>query len=216
MQLRMCRLGVIMYHVSDFQKHLKHNAHEYIKLMRLDLPWAKFSLILHSNQLLIHFFDSNSWNQIKSLQWNWLNLVRFISKSWFISKIDWIWSKMSKLIKNAVVFDLFRSNLIYFRYKLTIFDKIINIKTIFWSFNRNWSKKDQNQSIVIKIRLKLDRNPARRFDLVVEIRIRLKSMIEFGFRIQIDTTIPFERPNRISLEYIDKSLVIAIITVSRL
>ena len=142
--------------------------------MQLDQPWAKFHLKSYSNRLLINFFDPKSWNQIESSWRNWLNLVRFISKSWFILKIDRIWSKMSKLIKKS---SRFSSNLIYFQYKLTIFNWIINIKTIFWSFDWKWSKKDWNWLIIIKIRSKLDQNCNRWFDRVVEIWIGPKLTI---------------------------------------
>ena len=45
---------------------------------------------------------------------------------------------------------------------------------------KKWSKKDQNQSILFKIRLKLDQNHDCRYDLIAKIRIRPKSTIKIG------------------------------------
>ena len=138
--------------------------------MRSNWPQAKIRLKSDSNRRLINFFDPNSWNQIESSRQNRLNLVRFISKNLnyiknrlnLIENVKFI-QKSSRFWPFLIKFDLFSIEIDHFRLNYR------HLHDFFQPFNRKWSKTDQNRSILIEFRLKLDQNRHRRYDLVVEI-----------------------------------------------
>ena len=92
-------------------------------------------------------FEPNSWNQIKSLQQNQLYLV------WFISRTSIYIKNRSNLIENVIIYQKsscfwpFWSNWIYFWYKLTIFDWIIDIKTDIFDLliENDWKPMDTDR-----------------------------------------------------------------------
>ena len=128
--------------------------------MRLHRPSAKFCLKLDSNRRLIDFFNPNSWSLIKS---SWLNGLYLV---WFIFKKSIYIENRLNLIKNGqkrldfwsismflITFDHFRLDNQHWHDN-------------FWSFNQ---KNDWKQIKIDQLKLKLDQNCDRRYDLVIEI-----------------------------------------------
>ena len=109
--------------------------------MRLDRPLAKFRLKSDSNLRWINFFNPNFWSLIASSRQIQLYIV------WFISNIDWIWSKV---VKNNWIFN----QLWHFWLNSTFFDRIIDIDMIIFDLlikkmNKNTSKLiDYNQNLI--------------------------------------------------------------------
>ena len=103
------------------------------QLRQLNQPGPKYWLNLWSNQLLIDFFNPNSWNQIKSLvqkqkkmgcEFNWKMYV--LKNVWIWSKMDWNPMKKQNLSKMTKSID-FLMDLVIFKGFWFIFNLLINI-----------------------------------------------------------------------------------------
>ena len=125
-------------------------------------------LILWSNSLLIEFFDPNSSSESKLSRQNWFQQLKKDPKFWNLSIII---INVLKLIENVKINWLSDKNWLFWSFNGLFW----SFNWLFWSYNKPFNQKlvefNQNWTVLIKNRSKLDWNPDRQLKITFEIPI---------------------------------------------